>query len=197
MIVVVPDLVESCTEIAVTVTNVVDETTGAVNKPEVEMVPALALHVTALSPVPETVAEHWLFWPDSTVEGEHWTVTGEIGPEGFTVTIVMPDLEVSWVEVTVIVICSGAFPTLGAVNKPDAEIDPALAAQVTTELKLPVPFTVTEHWLVWPYWMVEGEQVTVTEVIVGAGGLLPKRYSEPLQPTNHTAKSGAIHRTSF
>ncbi|MGB7555038.1 MAG: hypothetical protein WBM04_11745 [Candidatus Korobacteraceae bacterium] len=42
---------------------------------------------------------------------------------------------------------------------------PALAAQVTDELKFPVPVTLAEHWLVCPYMMVEGEQVTVTDVI--------------------------------
>jgi len=44
------------------VTDVVEDTTGAVNRPVDEIVPALALHVTALLklPVPVTVAEHWL-----------------------------------------------------------------------------------------------------------------------------------------
>lgn len=38
--------------------------------------------------------------------------------------------------------------TTGAVNKPEDEIVPALAVQVTAELKFPVPATVAEHWLV-------------------------------------------------
>jgi hypothetical protein len=44
------------------VTKVIEVTTGAVNRPADEMVPALAVHVTAelKFPVPETVAEHWL-----------------------------------------------------------------------------------------------------------------------------------------
>jgi len=37
---------------------------------------------------------------------------------------------------------------MGAVRTPDAEIEPAVALQVTDELKLPVPVTVAEHWLV-------------------------------------------------
>ncbi len=61
---------------------------------------------------------------------------------------------------------------------------PALAAQVTAELKFPVPITAAEHWLVCPYMMVEGEHVTLTEVIVGDPPLplLP----EP-QPAIHNA----------
>jgi hypothetical protein len=82
-------------------------------------------------------------------------------------------LLVSWVEVAVIVTWSDVTPPDGAVNKPEAEIVPALAAHVTAELKLPVPVTVAEHWLVWPYWMVEGEQLTLTDVIVVGGTLLP------------------------
>ena len=85
---------------------------------------------------------------------------------GFTVTVAAPDLLVSWVEVAVIVTCSVVTPPEGAVNKPELEMVPALAVQVTPELKFPVPITVAEHWLVCPYRMVEGEQVTVTEVIV-------------------------------
>jgi hypothetical protein len=79
----------------------------------------------------------------------------------------------SWVEVAVIVTWSDVTPPDGAVNKPEAEIVPLLAAHVTPELKFPVPVTVAEHWLVWPYWMVEGEQLTLTDVIVVGGTLLP------------------------
>src|ERR1039458_6279453 len=93
---------------------------------------------------------------------------------GFTVTVAVPDLLVSWVEVAVIVTWSDVTPPDGAVNKPEAEIVPALGgAHVTPELKFPVPVTVAEHWLVWPYWMVEGEQLTLTDVIVVGGTLLP------------------------
>jgi hypothetical protein len=64
---------------------------------------------------------------------------------GFTVTVAVPDLLVSCVEVAVMVTCSDVTPPDGAVNKPEAEIVPALAAHVTPELKLPVPITVAEH----------------------------------------------------
>ena len=50
--------------------------------------------------------------------------------------------------------------------------------------KLPVPVTVAEHFDVWFVWMVEGEQLTATEVIVGDGGdgggeLPPPQPEEP------------------
>jgi hypothetical protein len=35
------------------------------------------------------------------------------------------------------------------------------------ELKLPVPATVAEHWLVWPICTLVGEQETVTDEIAG------------------------------
>lgn len=63
---------------------------------------------------------------------------------GFTVTIVFPDLLVSCDEVAVIVTCVGE-DTTGAVNSPEDEIEPALAVQVTSLLKFPVPVTVAEH----------------------------------------------------
>jgi hypothetical protein len=60
----------------------------------------------------------------------------------------VPDFEVSCVELAVIVTCV-VEGTTGAVNRPADEIVPALADHVTAELKLPVPVTVAEHWLVW------------------------------------------------
>jgi len=45
-------------------------------------------------------------------------------------------------------------------------IVPELAVQETDVLKLPVPCTVDTHWLVCPDWIVEGEQLSVTDVIV-------------------------------
>jgi hypothetical protein len=73
----VPDLVVSCVEVAVTVTFVAAETMGAVKRPEDDIWPAFVVHVTVelKFPVPMTVAEHWLVWPDGTVEGEHDAVT--------------------------------------------------------------------------------------------------------------------------
>ena len=48
-------------------------------------------------------------------------------------------------------------------------IVPELAVQETDVLKLPVPCTVDTHWLVCPDWIVEGEQLSVTDVIVEGG----------------------------
>jgi len=100
-------------------------------------------------PVPETVAEHWLVCPDWTVEGEQVTFTDVIVEDGFTVTVAVPDLVVSCDEVAVMVTVV-AEETVGAVNMPEVVIVPALAVHVTAELKLPVPVTDAEHWLVWP-----------------------------------------------
>jgi hypothetical protein len=50
-------------------------------------------------------------------------------------------------------------------------IVPALADHVTAVLKLPVPFTVAEHWLVWvvcPACRVVGLHDALTDVTVGA-----------------------------
>jgi hypothetical protein len=77
-----------------------------------------------------------------------------------------PDLLLSWVEMAVMVTCSDVTPADGAVNKPELEMVPALAVHVTPELKFPVPETIAEHWLGWPYRMVKGEQLTLTEMIV-------------------------------
>jgi len=59
--------------------------------------------------------------------------------------VLVPDFEVSCVDVAVTVTSRDTLPALGAVNKPDVEIDPALAVHVTAELKLPVPETNVEH----------------------------------------------------
>jgi hypothetical protein len=100
-----------------------------------------------------TVAEHMLTWPDVTVEGEHEAVTDVTADIGFTTTVVVPDLVLSWVEVAVMVTCSDALPAAGAVYKPELDMEPEPAGDtdhVTPELKLPVPITDAEHWLVWP-----------------------------------------------
>jgi hypothetical protein len=76
----VPDFELSCVEVAVMVTVVFEVTVGAVKSPDDEMVPWLALHVTAelKLPVPATDEVHWLVCPDCTVVGEQVTVTDVI-----------------------------------------------------------------------------------------------------------------------
>jgi len=69
------------------------------------------------------------------------------------------------VAVTVTVPCE-----VGAVNSPLDAIIPALADQVTVELKLPVPCTDGVHCDVAPGAVVEGTQLTTTEPIVEDGG---------------------------
>jgi hypothetical protein len=101
----------------------------------------------------------------------------------FTVTVAVPDTLVFWVEVAVMVTNNDVFVP-GAVNSPEEEILPALAAHVTAMLKFPVPLTVAEHWLVPPDVIVEGEQLTETEVTVDVEPpLLPPL---PPQDANHT-----------
>src|SRR5664280_1771593 len=116
----------------------------------------LGKHTVTLVKASFTVGELCGVGPESTTMG----CTLLVCCAGFTVTVAVPALLLSWVEVAVIVTWSDVTPPDGAVNKPEAEIVPALATHVTPELKFPVPITVAEHWLVWQHWRVEGEQLT-------------------------------------
>lgn len=78
--------------------------------------------------------------PESTISG----ATLFAAELGLTVTEAEPDFVVSCVDVAVIV-ASRLAVTVGAVNSPDEEMEPADALQVTLWLKLPVPETVAEH----------------------------------------------------
>jgi hypothetical protein len=78
-----PEIPEFWIEVAVTVTVVAEVTTGAVSKPAGEIVAlllALQFTVETKLPVPVTVAEHWLVWPDDTVDGEQLTLTAVTEP---------------------------------------------------------------------------------------------------------------------
>jgi hypothetical protein len=81
------------------------------------------------------------------------------------VTLAVPATLVFCVDVAVTV-TDVIVVTEGAVNKPVEETEPAVALQVTPELKLPVPLTVAVHWLVPPEVTVVGEQLTATDVTV-------------------------------
>src|SRR5271157_2072205 len=63
----VPDSAVFCVEVAVIVTDVGPETTGAVKVPLVLIEPALAFQVTLVvkAPVPVTVAKHPIIWQAS------------------------------------------------------------------------------------------------------------------------------------
>jgi len=74
----------------------------------------------------------------------------------------LPDLEVSCVEVAVMV----AVPVPAGVNTPEDVIVPSVAPQVTAELNDPVPCTVAVQVDVCVVRMDAGEQTTETEVIV-------------------------------
>lgn len=107
-----------------------------------------------------------------------------------TVTLAVPDTLVFCVETAVIV--TDTFEvTLGAVNRPDEEIEPALVLQVTPVLKLPVPPTVAVHWLVPPELTVIGEQLTVTDVTLELPPPLPPQAAIPRMLPN-TSNSPSI-----
>ena len=65
-----------------------------------------------------------------------------------------------------VTVTSRLVVTCGALSNPEEEMDPAVVLQVTAVLKLPVPLTFAEHWLVPPEVMVDGEQLTLTPVML-------------------------------
>ena len=56
---------------------------------------------------------------------------------------------------------------------------PETAVQLTAELKLPVPATDAEHWLVCAGWRLAGAQETLTDVMVGGAGALMVIFAVP------------------
>jgi hypothetical protein len=72
------NLVESAALVAFTVTEVLEVTVGAVNRPELDTVPAVAVHVTEVLEEPVTVAVNCLVAPEATVAdvGLTETLTG-------------------------------------------------------------------------------------------------------------------------
>jgi hypothetical protein len=86
------NLVESAALVAFTVTEVLEVTVGAVNRPELDTVPAVAVHVTEVLEEPVTVAVNCLVAPEATVAdvGLTETLTGVT-----TVTLAVADLVVS------------------------------------------------------------------------------------------------------
>src|SRR5579862_1920506 len=137
----VADLVGSATLVTVTVIVVVLVTDGAVKRPPVEMLPALAVQLAAVLLLPETVSVNCLVPPELTVAvvGEMETATDCAG--GCTVTVADADLvgSATLVTFTVIVV---VLVTEGAVKRPVVETLPALAVQLTAVLVLPVTVSV-------------------------------------------------------
>ena len=89
----------------------------------------------------------------------------EMAVTGLTVRMAVAFWEVSWLEMAVTVTWVLAV-TAWAVNSPVASMVPALAAQVTVLMKLPVPVTVAVHWLYWPDWSDVGVQdIVIAETV--------------------------------
>jgi hypothetical protein len=86
-----------------------------------------------------------------------------------TTTVADPDFVVSCVEVAVIV----AVPALAGVNTPrllTLPIPAGLTDQVTAVVKFTCPLIVCLQADVWVVRIAAGEQVTVTETMVGSAG---------------------------
>jgi len=132
-------------------------TTGAVNNPVLEIVPPVALQVTAVFEVLLTDAVNcWL--PAETRLDEVGDTATLTATGGFTVTVDCEYLvgSATLVAVTVAVV---VVVTLGAVNSPLLEIAPALVLQVTAVFEVLV--TVAENCSV-----PEGETLALLGVTV-------------------------------
>jgi hypothetical protein len=128
-------LVVSAALVAVTVTVVVLDSVGAVNKPLVETVPLVDVQFTAVLDVPCTVATNCCVSPDDTDTelGDTATVTlaaGETKTDAVAVFVGSATLVAVILTVVLAVIA-------GAVNSPLLEILPALHVQVTAVLLRP------------------------------------------------------------
>ncbi len=115
---------------------------------------------------------------------------GEVGvPLGATRTVAVP---VTLGCCALVAVTVTVPAVVGAVNTPAAEMEPALADQVTAELYDPEPCTEALHCAVPPPETDEGLQITETAVIAGlcdagvASGVLPP------QPAAKTATAHAV-----
>jgi len=116
--------------VAETVACVLEVTVGAVNPPDGETRPMVAVQFTALVAVPLAKALHWLFCRDWMAVGVQLTV---IAISGVTVTVALAFFVVSWIEVAVMVTVVLVF-TACAVNTPLTSMLPALAPHETPVL---------------------------------------------------------------
>jgi hypothetical protein len=124
------DFVVSATEVAVTVK--LPAVDPAVNNPLLEIVPPVAVHVTAVFEVPETVAVNCWVCPGCKVAlvGETLTeITGTL-----IVTLADADFVVSATEVAVTVKLPAVDP---AVNTPLLLMVPPVAVHVTAVFEVP------------------------------------------------------------
>jgi hypothetical protein len=148
--------------VAVTVTFVDAATEGAVNRPLLEIVPALACQVTAVLLVDVKAAENCCLPPDEIV-----AVAGErLMAILFCGTIVTSETAtlVESAAAVAITVTLVEDVTVGAVNRPLCEIVPALACQKMAELAisvLPVGVTDAENccWAPEEIVAVDGERL--------------------------------------
>jgi len=133
------DLVVSAAEVAVTVK--LPAVAPAVKRPAFEIVPPVAVQLTAVFEAPVTVAVNCLVAPVCTdaVVGEMLTLTTGAA---WTVTVALADLVESATEVAV----TKKLPALApAVNRPAFEIVPPVAVQLTAVFEVPVTAGVELH----------------------------------------------------
>jgi len=131
-----PDLVESWAEVAVIFA--VPAAAG-VKTPALLTAPMLAGltdHATAelKAPAPVTVGTQVEVWDVLMDAGKQATVTEVTAGGTVTETVAEPDLVESWFEVALIVSEPEVGAVSGAVYRPELEMDPETADQVTLEL---------------------------------------------------------------
>jgi len=99
------------------------------------------------------------------------TSNAELGGASVTVMAAIPDFVVSSAEVafTVADPMAAEGAVYVAVSFVVDAIVPRLPPQVTVGSKLPAPWTVAVHWLVWPSCTLVGLQETLTDVMLGGG----------------------------
>ena len=127
-----PDFVVSCVDVAVIIAVPADV---GLNTPEDVIVPSVAAQATVelYAPVPCTVAEQLDVCVVRMDAGEQITETEVIAGGDVTVTVALPDLVESWVDVAVMV----AVPVAAAVKTPALLTVPmvvGLTDHVTDEL---------------------------------------------------------------
>lgn len=132
----VATLLPSATLVAVTVTLVEAATEGAVNRPLLDIDPALACQVTAVLLVDVKAAENCCLPPDEivAVAGEMLIAILFCGTTVTSETALLAGSD-ALVATTVTLV---EDVTVGAVNRPLCEIMPALARQKMVELPIPL-----------------------------------------------------------
>jgi len=186
----VPDLLASAVEVALTVSDARVSVAATVSKPLVllivvpEFLPVSTIdHVTVCAGllVPATVALNCCVPPLATLGVAGLTVTPvTVGAGAVTVTVAVPDLEVSAVEValTVKVVAVSPAATVKVPLVILVPVIPPVTDHVTVVAGLFVPCTVAVNACVPPLITFAVEGFTVTPVTVG-GGVVTVTVAEP------------------